>query len=282
MKRFLVLLLCGMVLSQVANAWEYTRFFEHDIDKNGSLDFVEFADDTAWKALFNAVDADKNGSISLEEMKSYDEKQAGRDIVWKFNEGTSGQKFHSIQSIEIFELATRVDCCNNEIAEVDFQYNTKLWEVLCANNLFTSLNFAHNPKLTRLECYGNQIAGEAMDELIASLPTVEIGELVVVNIQDNNEKNVCSTDHVAAARAKGWNVYDYNGGEPIAYEGAGNIYGDVNGDGKVSIADVTTLTDSLLNATADSLPNGDVNGDGKVSIYDITILIDYLLSGNWN
>jgi hypothetical protein len=282
MKRFLVLLLCGMVLSQVANAWEYTRFFEHDIDKNGSLDFVEFTNDTAWKALFDAVDGDKNGSISLEEMRAYDERQAGRDIVWEFNGETSGHKFHSIQSIEIFELATRVDCCNNEIAEVDFQYNTELWEVLCANNQFTSLNFAHNPKLTRLECYGNQIAGEEMDELIASLPTVENGELVVVNKQDDNEKNVCSTDHVAAARAKGWNVYDYNGGEPIAYEGAGNIYGDVNGDGKVSIADVTTLTDSLLNATADSLPNGDVNGDGKVSIYDITILIDYLLSGNWN
>ncbi len=280
MKRFLVLLLCGMVFSNVANAWEYTRFFEHDIDKNGSLAFVEFANDTAWKALFDAIDIDKNGSISFEEMKGYDEKKAGRDEVWELNEETSRQKFHSIQPIEIFECATRVDCCNNEIAEVDFQYNTELWEVLCANNLFTSLNFAHNPKLSRLVCYGNQIAGEAMDELIASLPTVEQGELVIVNRQDDNERNVCTINHVAAARAKGWNVYDYNGGEPIEYEGEVIICGDVNCDGNVSVADVTTLSDVLLSVMDDSLPNGDVNGDGVVSIHDMTTLIDYLLSGN--
>ena len=282
MKRFLVLLFYGMVISLAANAREYTRFFEHDIDKNGSLDFVEFANDTAWKGLFDAVDSDKNGSISFEEMTARDERQAGWDAVWDLNGETSGQKFHSIQSIEIFELATRVDCCNNEIAEVDFQYNTELWEVLCANNLFTSLNFAHNPKLTRLVCYGNQIAGEAMDELIASLPTVENAELVVVNKQDINEMNVCSIDQVAAARAKGWIVYDHNDGEPIEYEGAIIISGDVNCDGHVSIDDVTTLTDLLLNVAADSLSNGDVDGDGVVNIHDMTTLIDYLLSGNWH
>ena len=121
-----------------------------------------------------------------------------------------------------------------------------------------------------------------MDELIASLPTVEIGELVVVNIQDNNEKNVCSIDHVAAARAKGWIVYDHNDGEPIEYEGAIIISGDVNCDGHVSIDDVTTLTDLLLNVAADSLSNGDVDGDGVVNIHDMTTLIDYLLSGNWH
>ena len=104
---------------------------------------------------------------------------------------------------------------------------------------------------------------------------------MLIHGQDNNEKNVCSIDHVAAARAKGWNVYDYNGGEPIEYKGAGIICGDVNCDGNVSIADVTALTDHLLNVTADSIPNGDVNGDDVVSIHDMTILIDYLLSGNW-
>ena len=57
--------------------------------------------------------------------------------------------------------------------------------------------------------------------------------------------------------------------------------GDVNGDGKVTINDVTTLIDILL--SGDPTPaSADVNGDGKVSINDVTALIDYLLNGSWN
>ena len=57
--------------------------------------------------------------------------------------------------------------------------------------------------------------------------------------------------------------------------------GDVNGDGEVSIADVTALIDILLsgNADADTLSRAEVNGDGEVSIGDVTALIDILLSG---
>ena len=55
--------------------------------------------------------------------------------------------------------------------------------------------------------------------------------------------------------------------------------GDVNGDGNMTIADVTSLIDLLV--SDDELPDGaDVNGDGVVSIKDVTDLIDILLSGN--
>lgn len=54
--------------------------------------------------------------------------------------------------------------------------------------------------------------------------------------------------------------------------------GDVNGDGKVSIQDVTTLIDMLLDGT--STEGADVNGDGVVSIADVTVLIDLLLEIN--
>lgn len=59
--------------------------------------------------------------------------------------------------------------------------------------------------------------------------------------------------------------------------------GDVNGDGSVSIADVTSLIDYLLsgNASYISTVNADVNQDGSISIADVTALIDYLLSGHW-
>lgn len=61
------------------------------------------------------------------------------------------------------------------------------------------------------------------------------------------------------------------------------IPGDVDGDGRVSIIDVTELIDYLLsgNSSAIDLEASDVDGDGRVSIIDVTELIDYLLSGSW-
>ncbi len=56
--------------------------------------------------------------------------------------------------------------------------------------------------------------------------------------------------------------------------------GDVNGDGSVTIADVTALIDSLLSGVEVPLDAADVNGDGQVTIADVTALIDRLLSGN--
>lgn len=54
-----------------------------------------------------------------------------------------------------------------------------------------------------------------------------------------------------------------------------NAAGDVNGDGIISISDVSVLIDLLLeDATADG---ADVNGDGYVTIADVSALIDRLL-----
>ena len=59
--------------------------------------------------------------------------------------------------------------------------------------------------------------------------------------------------------------------------------GDVNCDGLVNIADVTSLIDYLLSgdASAISLDNADCNGNHAVNIADVVELIDYLLAGHW-
>ena len=56
--------------------------------------------------------------------------------------------------------------------------------------------------------------------------------------------------------------------------------GDVNGDGKVNISDVTALINLLLSDGAFSAA-ADCYQDGKLSINDVTTLINYLLSGSW-
>ena len=55
--------------------------------------------------------------------------------------------------------------------------------------------------------------------------------------------------------------------------------GDVDHDGKVTIADVTALIDYLLSGE-EAPVEANVDGDQNVSISDVTALIDMLLGGN--
>lgn len=56
--------------------------------------------------------------------------------------------------------------------------------------------------------------------------------------------------------------------------------GDVNGDDRINISDVTALIDFLLSDDDSHInrENSDVNGDGKINISDVTSLIDILLT----
>jgi hypothetical protein len=64
------------------------------------------------------------------------------------------------------------------------------------------------------------------------------------------------------------------------FQGGDFLLGDVNNDGVVNIADVTTLIDYLLGTGEINLNAADINGDDRVDIADVTDLIDMLLAGN--
>ena len=58
-------------------------------------------------------------------------------------------------------------------------------------------------------------------------------------------------------------------------------YGDVNGDGSITIRDVTVLIDYLLGSEVNiNMTLADMNGDGEITISDVTMLIDLILSIN--
>ena len=61
------------------------------------------------------------------------------------------------------------------------------------------------------------------------------------------------------------------------------LTGDVNGDGKVNISDITALITYVLfgNAEGINMANADCYTDGKVNISDVTKLISYVLNGTW-
>lgn len=56
------------------------------------------------------------------------------------------------------------------------------------------------------------------------------------------------------------------------------IYGDVNGDGFVTAADVTALYNVMLNDDYSDIVNGDVNGDGNITAGDVTEIYNILLN----
>ena len=60
----------------------------------------------------------------------------------------------------------------------------------------------------------------------------------------------------------------------------GSEPGDLNGDGRLSVSDITGLIDAILSGNAEILDNpyADVNGDGRINIHDVTALIEKMLS----
>ena len=57
------------------------------------------------------------------------------------------------------------------------------------------------------------------------------------------------------------------------------VPGDANGDGHVTIADVTAMISLLMSGSAVDNPAADVNGDGHLTIGDVTALISRLMTG---
>ena len=74
------------------------------------------------------------------------------------------------------------------------------------------------------------------------------------------------------ATAGDWTIFDnyrldYLGLPPVSY--------DVNGDGRVSIADVATLVSIILGNNIGI--RADMDGDGSVTSADVTVLLDIIM-----
>ena len=106
------------------------------------------------------------------------------------------------------------------------EFFTELKELYCYGNQLTSLDLSNNKQLEELYCYTNQIKGANMDALIKSLPQYQgdsWGGLYVLAPTEENEGNVCTKSQVAAAKAKGWPTYYWNGDDYVEYEGSDDI-----------------------------------------------------------
>ena len=105
-------------------------------------------------------------------------------------------------------------CNNNQLTTLDVSSCTELVSLTCDNNQLTSLNISGCTNLQRLYCYFNQLRGEGMDNLIASLPQTTNADIYVfcedLTIDESRTEpdgNICTKEHVATAKAKGWTTW---------------------------------------------------------------------------
>ena len=93
-------------------------------------------------------------------------------------------------------------------------------EVFCLSNKLTALDLSKNKNLGWLWIAGNQIQGDAMLNLVTSLPDRydPMGELYVC-MEGASPDNVITTLHVGIARDARWRVMRYNGSKWEDYNG---------------------------------------------------------------
>ena len=126
----------------------------------------------------------------------------------------------SFKGIEYFTSLEELYCTWNTVNSLDLSKNTKLRILECVHCGLTTLDLSQNKALKFIDCSLNSIKGAGMDNLINSLPKTENGIIYVTRGSDN----ICTKTQVAAAKAKGWTPYYYDGnqnGKEIWLEYAG-------------------------------------------------------------
>ena len=152
--------------------------------------------------------------------------------------------------------------------------------------------FAGCTSLTTLDLSSfNTVKVQAMNEMFSgctSLKTVYVGEGWTTDgvVQSDNMFNACTqikgsqgTTYDANHIDKTYAHIDGGPGNPGYFtEKPAFLRGDVNGDGKVNVSDVTALINMILGVILKDEARADINGDGKVNVSDVTALINIILS----
>ncbi len=156
---------------------------------------------------------------------------------------------------------------------------TNIQHLYCYQNKLTTLNLSQNSKLTLLYCYWNKIKSDGWDEFIANAPAVSTRLDVYCYYPSMMENNEPPTyQQVAQAKAKKIHFYQFvNYKWEEMSDTPTAIRGDVNGDGRVNVSDVTALINMILGITPVDQARADVNGDNKVNVSDVTALINIIL-----
>ena len=161
-----------------------------------------------------------------------------------------------------------IDVSKCNLISLDLSVNTALEELHCNENGLTELDLTANTKLKYLDIHQNKIHVEAMEALVNSLPKTQPSMMDNFFACQNEAEdgNQITTEQADIARAKNWNVYVDKYTEE-------RKKGDVNSDGAVDVADISSVISVMAGTPNVSAEQADVNQDGTVDVADISKVI---------
>ena len=211
----------------------YNQLAALDVSQNTELTCLDCGSN-----LLTALDV--SGCSALTELSCYDNLLTALDVSQNTALSNLSCGFNQLTALDVSQntVLKSIDCYNNQLTVLDVSGCTSLTELRCTDNQLTTLDVSGCTSLTELKCYSNQlttldvsgctaltylwcyqnqISGDAMDALVASLPTTR--DCILYIIYDVDEQNVMSAVQVVAAKAKGWTAKAFVSNKWQEYEG---------------------------------------------------------------
>ena len=120
---------------------------------------------------------------------------------------------NKLSSIKLLPTHKYLYLNDNQLTSIDLSACKDLESVELGNNKLTALDLTGLNQLSEVNVYKNNIQGENMKKLVASLAdkkeSISAGSLYAVQTRDPEEHNLCTSDDVKAAKDKNWNILDH-------------------------------------------------------------------------
>lgn len=119
---------------------------------------------------------------------------------------------NKLTSIKLLSSHKYLFLNDNQLSSIDLSACKALESIELGNNKLTALDLTGLKELSEVNVYKNNIQGENMKKLIASLAakeSISAGSLYAIETRAPEEQNLCTADDVKAAKEKNWNILDH-------------------------------------------------------------------------
>lgn len=120
---------------------------------------------------------------------------------------------NKLTSIKLLNTHKYLFLNDNQLSSIDLSACKDLESIELGNNKLTSLDLTDLKELSEVNVYKNNIQGENMKKLVASLAdkkeSISAGSLYAIETRAPEEQNLCTADDVKAAKDKNWNILDH-------------------------------------------------------------------------
>lgn len=179
---------------------------------------------------------------------------------------------NSLTSLDVTKLTKlkTLGCSDCGLYSLNLSNNTLLEYLYCYGNKLSALDLTANTKLHDLYCYDNRLSEMAMQNIVDALPTITSGSATMraVTLNYTGEQNVMSSEQVAVATGKNWQVYARSGGTSATF----NTYAGASPTILVEINNTNFPEKPFRDYI---LENIDKNGDEKLSVGEAAVVTEF-------